>query len=195
MVVDGKNLISTATRISWRSVILYSSGILTIAIFDLNGEAWNFLDRSIDPSDFKIIATALILFVTVSHIVNWWSDLSAFANWKPDLGISDITIDETSYPEKQNKFVRVVELLKTIKADQAKLHPDLVQGKVSDKLAKELIEKLNRFQKSSDELIQSLNAVDVRVRDVNRTGAILISIWFLIIPLLLSIVSICLIWN
>lgn len=82
MKLQEADMISRFTQATSRNLVLFSAAISAVILFDLNKEKWTiFKDKSIEPDQFILITTVVLIYMIVSHLVHWWADYISYTKW------------------------------------------------------------------------------------------------------------------
>lgn len=93
MKIQSVDMISRYTQASSRNLLLLSGGVLLVMHYELNSQVWSFADRELQPNEFKEIATVVLVFSLVAHVVHWVSDYISYTKWFQSNAIPTDSID------------------------------------------------------------------------------------------------------
>ncbi|MAZ19882.1 hypothetical protein [Roseovarius sp.] len=214
MRLQSTELISRYTQSTARLITVLSGGLLFVERFGLNSEAWSFLGRDIAPEQFREAATAVLVFLCVSHLVHWLADYWFYTRWFKD---SKVAVDDmgaigsvegqyksmaastatslkrlTREIESLRKTSEIPEYLELTNEQAVKRHAERV-----DTLEKRL-DAIGKAQASVQRSIaateERLNNIAPGFRSVSWLSRFVIYVWYLALPIGLAVLAMKMLW-
>jgi hypothetical protein len=206
--IQGLELISKYTQASARTLLLLSGGVLLIGFYDLNSKAWNIADRAIEPSDFREIATVVLVFALASHIVHWVADLQTYRKWFQTNQVASDSIGAIgSFSRRVEGMAGSVakwssSLSEKLDEFERKLHeaPEVEQDSVREGLGRinQSVEGLQRDIKSIagriNDLSSRLDDIGPNFRSMTLLAKFIVFGWYLGIPAGISAAAMASLW-
>ena len=214
MNLQGIELISRHTKSAPKVIWGLSGALLVIAHYDLNSEPWSFINRGIQPDEFREIATIAVLFSVASLVVHWVSDYMAYTKWFQTNRLDADSIDAIgsfrngTVGAKDALINRIRRLGKNYEEHFITLdkyiNEDLEHLKDTQKIKERVIalgdtlKKIDSSQekiiRDSDELAALLEDIGPGFKKVSYAGFFLIYIWYLALPLLAALAALIYMW-
>ncbi|MFV2053570.1 hypothetical protein [Aliiroseovarius sp. YM-037] len=213
--VQSVDLVSRNTQTSSRSLLILSGSVFLVMHYELNTTAWNIADRQLSPIEFKEIATIVLVFVAVAHLVNWLADHTAFTKWFQTNAIPTDSLDAIGSFRKssQTMTVGLVERAKRLSElsesiDQQVTSPADLEPQ-GDWSAQDVYDDLNRQRSAVKSIekyvadarrrIEEIESVldDIRpgFKTVSLTAGFVVYVWYLAVPLMAFSVAIARLWG
>lgn len=214
MKLQSIELISRYTQSTSRLLLVLSGGVFAIEWYDLNTQSWAFLDRSIAPSEFREIASVVLCFLIVSHIIHWVGDHEAYRKWFQTNSIPTDSINEigafgkATTPIISGLLMRLErlneELIQTSKSLKTKVGSDLNASDSINKAVEKctslsrqvegIIGQNKRIENQVDEIQGVLSDIGPGFRTISRLGWFVVYVWYLALPVLSCTLALISLW-
>lgn len=79
--VSGKDLISDVTERAGRRLIVLSSAVILVKVYDVNLEDLAIFGLNLPAELFDLVALCLICYMLYTLVINWVNDVAAFKLW------------------------------------------------------------------------------------------------------------------
>jgi len=214
MKLQSIELISRYTQSTSRLLLVLSGGVFAIEWYDLNTQSWAFLDRSIAPNEFREIASVVLCFLTVSHIIHWVGDHEAYRKWFKTNSIPTDSMNaigafgKATTPVVSGLLIRLEmldeELVKTTKSLNKKVGVDLTASDSINKSIEKctslsrqvegIIGHNKRIERQVDEIQAVLSDIGPGFRTISRLGFFVVYVWYLALPVLSCALALISLW-
>lgn len=214
MNLQGIELISRHTKSACKVIWGLSGALLVVAHYDLNSEPWSFINRGIQPDEFREIATIVVLFSVASLVVHWVSDYVAFTKWFQTNRLSSDSIDAIGSFRNGTVGAKdaLINRIGRIKRSYEEYCIILDEYLNQDSEALEETQKIKqrvmaledalknidasqeKIIRDSDELAALLEDIGPGFKKASCAGFFLIYIWYLALPLLAALAALIYIW-
>ena len=208
-------LISRSTQVTARTLLILSSGVFAIFYYELNSTPWDFLGREIRPPEFREIATVIISFLSISHVVHWVSDHTVYTRWfqtnhttADDIGsigsfkkskqaMKDAFVVRLGRIEEQTRALeKSVDRTSKMEGVEERAVTLSKQGMEADwSYIKNSVTKQKEIELRLDEIEAVADDIAPGFKTVSRFANLVIYGWYLFLPLGLSMVSILYMWQ
>lgn len=122
MKLQGAEFLSRYSHASARSLLVLSAATIAIEAFGWNSTAWNFLDRELKPNEFRVLATFVLGYLSVSTAVYFIADYSFYTKWYAINQVAKDSMDsvgsvESTQPAIEGLVARLRRLEGALKSD------------------------------------------------------------------------------
>ncbi len=217
MKLQEADMISRFTQATSRNLVLFSSAISMVILFDLNAEEWSlFKDKNIGPNEFILISCIIIIYLMASHIVHWWSDYISYTKWfkknETVIGTSGSAgAFKNTHPVSVGLVKRIEKLKKsTDNANDKVCELDVftledIQKHSGDRNVSQDLETLRttvasnkesieRQQAEISDLFSLLHNIGPGFTKMKWASRIVIVVWYLLIPVILGFAALYLLY-
>lgn len=214
MKLQAVELISRYTQTTSRLLLVSSAGLFGLEWYDLNSKPWEFMDRSVAPDEFREIATAVLVFLLVSHLIHWVVDHQTYKKWFQTNAVPTGSLEalgsfkKTSMPTLDSLFRRLEHLAKNLKQAETLLNETDVGPPTNDdgrtkleshikrtiKDVERCIEQDKRIERDLTEVQSLLSDIGPGLREVSRLGWFVIYVWYLTFPVSACGTALVILW-
>ena len=180
MHFQGKELISKGTTFTARSLL--TVGFLKIFVYEF-GIALNEATVAgvpIGKADLGHATNALIYFLFVSHMISWIGDFLSFRNWNVS--------EKMTSPSNSDGVDAPTPLLS--KLDSAIEAVTRLKRNADANLGSTNRDNLEIISKKTEDAITQLSNIKGGLKNLNYFATFVLFVWYLLIPLVVSVVSI-----
>lgn len=202
MRVNSQDIISKETQASARNILVASSSVLVVQLFDYNSKDWDILGRSVAPSEFAFIAIVVMGFLLINHLIKWSSDYYLYTKWfslnhVPAGGMEEIgKIGSTFGPIKglSQRLNWLTDSLNELVVEAGKgrrnteLAEQLLQSNVKKALEEitALSDKVTRVNSDLEEANKLLVQLDKRFKRTDWIVKFIVFGWYAALPILMG---------
>lgn len=152
MHFQGAELVSRGTKVTARSLVVASFGIL-IAYYarDTADTTANILGITMKIEQLKVVGSIVVAFLLVGHVISWWGDMLSFRGWNVDSRTIRATWGSSEFLAPLEKSIRDIEQLMRLaneeveQRDNERLFNDASEAKEALQVATSGLKRLNRF--------------------------------------------------
>lgn len=212
--IQSVELISRKTQTSARLLVALSAGIIAIVHYDLNSTAWDFLGREIQPQQFREIASAVLAFFMISHLIHWITDHTVYSKWfqtnhvtGDDIGVIG-SFKDSKRSMKDAMFVRLQRVEKDIETLEGKISstskaPGADRRAVKSaafnvssirELMTNLSKKQSDIETSLDEMQSVIEDIAPGFKEVSFLARVVVYGWYLALPTCSGVLSAGYMW-
>lgn len=181
----------------------------------MNSSAWEFLGREIQPTEFREIATIVIGFLSVSHIIHWAADHTAYSRWFQTNHTAPDSLDAIGSFKKSKQAMKEAFLIRLgrIEEQTRELEKSIdrnskVEGveERSVTLAKstilsdqaylqKVVEKQKEIEQRLDEMEAVADDIAPGFKAVSTFANLVIYGWYFCLPLVLALGAVLFMWS
>jgi hypothetical protein len=173
MHFQGVELISRGTKLSARSVVVASFGILlTYYARDASDSTANIIGITLNVEQLKDAGALVVGFLLIGHLISWWGDMLSFRAWNVDKKTIRATWGESDLVGPIEKSIREIEQMER---SLKELNGGANDQKVIDRLARD-----------ASEARKFLSSINDGLGRLNTFGWITIVGWYFIVPVLIG---------
>jgi methyl-accepting chemotaxis protein len=175
-----------------------SGGVLVVELYGLNSKAWRFFERELTTDQFSEIATVVLAFLFIGHLVFWVSDYIAYSRWFKKNEISNDTWDALGSFSKSTEAItdglmRRINRLKSAADDLAeKEHAGGQVANISGikSEAKQISQGLERIDSDISEIKSILYDVGPGWKQLAWTTRVIVFGWNLVLPVTAAVIAV-----
>ncbi len=190
-----------------------SGGVFLIQLYELNSTSWNIADRQISPNEFGEIATFVLSFLAVSHLVSWIADYIAYRKWFQSNQVQADSMEAIgSFKGNSESMISGVKVrVERLNSELGVLH-EIAANKEKEgaieqasnntqkinvvrQSVNEMSKKLSNLEEDLRELSSRLDDIAPGFRAVSWVSGFVIYGWYLAIPMSVYLAAICLLWK
>lgn len=196
--VNSQDIISKETQASARNILAASSSVLVVQLFNYNSKDWDIIGRKVAPSEFAFIASVVVAFLLVNHLIKWSSDYYLYRKWfslnqVPAGGMEEIgKIGSTFGPIKglSQRLKWLGDSLEELVAEAGKhqRNTEIAEQLLRENTKKALedissiADKVTRVSADLEEANKLLGQLDKRFEKVDRVVKFIVFGWYLALP-------------
>jgi len=184
MKIEANEVISRSTHFSSRILVLVSGSAIFVIRYNLNSENWTFFSevkKSLSPEQFTEVGIVVLIFALIAHIVNWWGDWVSYSRWFKTSTTTVNTLEASGRFNSEESILAA--LLRRLEQLEGQNFDNPEAGDLTG-------DRLNNLEGQIEEIQEMLKEIKPGFSIVTRTSQFVVFVWFLFVPVSISIFAI-----